>query len=395
MENLNISDILKIIRKRWSLIIILMCSAGLVTGFVSFYILTPVYEATATLLVQPVNLENKINYDNLITNEKLVATYSEIIRSKKIAGNVINSLQLNISENDLLKKVRAEGIKDSLITAVTVRDVDPKRAVAIANGFAQAFEQNLPAIMHIENVTILDEAKEESESKPISPRPFFNILVMLVLALNTGFVSALFLEFLNKKIETEEMAEKILGLPVIVSIPKYPNGGIINIKSSHSIPKKEEKLFCLEEPKSYMAEAFRILRTNISYMENAGEIRTLVITSSLAGEGKTFITTNLATAMAQQEKKVLLMDCDLRKPRIHEVFNRSNYLGLSKLLVGEVTLDKVIVRTKQNNLDIITSGPIPPNPSELLSTVQMSEVLSNLKKSYDIILIDSSPILPF
>lgn len=378
--NLQMYDLWKIIKQRLMLIVIATVVAVAATGLISFYVLIPQYEATATLLVQPVNLFEEITYNDLIANEKLVTTYTEIIKSRMIAQDVILRMNLNIPEQELLKNVKVIGIKNTLITAITVISPDPLQAVSIANCFAQSFRDNLSEIMKVENVSILDEAKLEDNPKPVSPKPLLNMLIMLFLIFNTGIFLAIFSEMMDKTVKLQGYTNEIFGLPLLGIISKYPQ--------------RRESIFCLDMPKSPQAEAFRTLRTNVNYMQLSKKIRTLQITSSMPKEGKSMIIANLAVAMAQEKKKILLMDCDLRKPSIHNIFGITNSYGITSILTGELDVHQVIIKTKQLNLDVITSGPIPPNPSELLAMERAKQLIEQLKEEYDTILFDSPPVLP-
>lgn len=154
------------------------------------------------------------------------------------------------------------------------------------------------------------------------------------------------------------------------------------------------KLFTLKNPKSVVSEAFRTLRTNIQFTNIDKSIKTIVITSSGPGEGKTTVTSNLATSIAQTEKRVLLIDCDMRNPRVHKVFGVTNLEGLTNILMGEKNLADVAFKDDQDiqSLTIVTSGPIPPNPAELLGSRRMSDFLQDMRDQFDMIVLDSPPI---
>lgn len=152
-------------------------------------------------------------------------------------------------------------------------------------------------------------------------------------------------------------------------------------------------MFIIEkDPNSVASESYKTLRTNIQYSSFDKEYKTIVVTSSVPGEGKTNTVGNLALAFSQGEKKVLLIDCDLRKPALHKRFKVSNSMGLSDVLIGKETLDNVVYR-RNGNLDILTSGKIPPNPSEMLGSKAMSEFLKEASIYYDTIILDAPPVL--
>lgn len=146
-----------------------------------------------------------------------------------------------------------------------------------------------------------------------------------------------------------------------------------------------------QKPKSMASEAYRTLRTNIQYSSFDKEIRTILVTSTEMGEGKSTTAGNLAFAFSQNEKKVIIIDCDLRKPSLHKRFRISNMIGLSDILVGAEKLDDGIFEFSEN-LHIMTSGKVPPNPSEMLGSKAMSRLLDELKETYDYIIIDTAPV---
>lgn len=151
-------------------------------------------------------------------------------------------------------------------------------------------------------------------------------------------------------------------------------------------------MFELEEnPKSQLSEAYRSIRTNIQYSSIDNEIKSMVVTSSEPGEGKSTTVCNLALAYSQAEKKTIIIDCDLRKPSIHKKFKLSNLIGLSDVLVGNKELDEA-VNIYWDNLSILTSGKIPPNPSEMVGSKAMELLFEIVKSKYDVIIIDSPPL---
>lgn len=163
-------------------------------------------------------------------------------------------------------------------------------------------------------------------------------------------------------------------------------------KLEKSVENQSHVGFVMErKPKSVVSEAYRTLRTNIQYSSFDKKIQTIVVTSAEAAEGKSTVSGNLALAFAQNESKVIIVDCDLRKPSVHKNFKVSNLSGLSEVLIGKAQLDDVIQK-RNENLDILTSGKIPPNPSEMLSSSAMTNLIANLKEKYDVIILDSAPL---
>lgn len=152
-------------------------------------------------------------------------------------------------------------------------------------------------------------------------------------------------------------------------------------------------LITTQNSKSPISEAYRTMRTNIEFSSIDEQLKVIMFTSAGQGEGKSTTASNLAVVYAQSDKKVLIIDADLRKPTMHKTFNKSNRWGLTNLLTGQITLSEVIVQTDISNLEILPAGPVPPNPSEILASKKMGAVLEELKQIYDIIVVDSPPAL--
>lgn len=158
--------------------------------------------------------------------------------------------------------------------------------------------------------------------------------------------------------------------------------------------KNKREIITIANPRSPISEQYRTIRTNINYSNIDQENRMIMVTSSDSGEGKTTTSANLAVVFAQQGKKVLLMDADFRKPMIHEVFRKKNNIGLTSVLYKQKPLIEAIHETRIKNLYVLPSGPIPPNPTELLSSASMKEILKHIRSQFELIIIDTPPVLP-
>ncbi len=216
---------------------------------------------------------------------------------------------------------------------------------------------------------------------PATPSKKVNLLLGLIIGLAGGIALAFFMNYLDNTVKDPEEAEAILGIPIL---------GVISMRRHLKHPVEET---VLSEPQSAFAESYRGLRTAVflSFADQAP--RRILLTSAGMGEGKTTTIINLAQTLVQSDKKVLLVDGDLRKPRIHQILKLSNSRGLSTYLAGAVD-GHIVQKTSVNNLYVIPAGPIPPNPSELLSSNRLPSLLDSLSNEFDIILCDSPPVLP-
>lgn len=226
--------------------------------------------------------------------------------------------------------------------------------------------------------SIIDEARTLSamQTGP-NTKLYYNIALMLGLFLPIGMI--LLLDFLNDKIKSKEELQKASPLPIL---------GIVG----HCSEKESSNLVVAEKPKSNIAEAMRAIRMDLAYLIPDKERKIITVTSSISGEGKTFLSMNLATIYAISGKKVLLVGADLRKPKIFNDFNLDNSIGLTTYLSGRSSLEKIIHTTLISNLDLIVAGPVPPNPAELLAGDKMTELLAQLLEMYEVVIIDTPPV---
>ena len=268
-------------------------------------------------------------------------------------------------------------------------------------------EANIAEKSKIGKIRIVEEAR--IPELPVKPNKKMNIIIAIVLGLGFGIGAALLIHSLDSKIRTYDDVRKYVSLPILGTIPLIQTDDIEldNIeqkietgneseKEKHKIilQQMQEKLVTNYSPKSSTAEAFRILRTNIIARKKNSECTKLLITSSGPKEGKSTIQTNLATALAQMEAKVILVDLDLRRPMVHTIMGFDKETGISDFLMDKsIRIESIIKKSNIENLDIITSGLIPPNPSELLASKRMDEAIEKLKEKYDYILFDSPPVI--
>lgn len=220
MEEISLREIYYILKKRMGMIIILLILALSISAVVSFYVLDKEYQAVTTMMVgRPKDYvtENKLEYNELLLNQRLVSTYGELIKTRTVADRVIENMGLSLTYGQLRDKLNVSLVKDTEIISLSVMDTNPALAAQIANETAQVFMETVQEIMRVENVQVIDAA--QVPTTPVQPRPMMNIAIAGVLALMLGVFIAFLIEFLDTTIKTPEDVEKHLGLPVIGSIP--------------------------------------------------------------------------------------------------------------------------------------------------------------------------------
>jgi len=242
------------------------------------------------------------------------------------------------------------------------------------------------------NVQILDKA--EVPLRPARPRKLFNIGLSVLVGLVLGVGLALFVEYLDNTVKSAEDVDRLLGLPVLGLVPALESlerRRWSALPRVHRAKEGERPILISERRRSSFAEAFRTLRTSVLLSHAEHPPRTILFTSSSPGEGKTTTAVNTAISLAQMGARVLLIDGDLRKPGLHKVLNVKNHPGLSAYLTRPLDLEAVILHQPAENLFVIPAGAIPPNPSELLGSAKMRELIAQVSQRYDFVLVDSPP----
>lgn len=239
-------------------------------------------------------------------------------------------------------------------------------------------EYSITRAGYIPKHIILQDAK--GNTPPVSP----NRPLIISACLMVGFVASLLLILWRYLIYNEINALEEIG--------QYTDAALLGIVPKYKREIPVSQLLVDKNPKSIISEAFRSIRTNLQFIANEDQPKLIAVTSTISGEGKTFNAINLAGVIAFSGKKVVILDLDMRKPKIHLGFNVENDRGISTLLIGKDIPEDCIIHSSLSNLDFITAGPIPPNPAELIINERMDVLIDHLKKSYDIIIIDLPPV---
>ena len=249
-------------------------------------------------------------------------------------------------------------------------------------------EIDITGPMKTNNVRVLERAIVPSV--PVRPRPVQNLFIGLMLGLGAGIALAFAIEALDNTLKTQADVEQVMGVPVLGLVPIIGGSpGAEAVEQNDHLRERDLGVFL--DPKSIAAECCRSIRTNILFMSPDRPLRTMVVTSPSPQEGKTTTAINLAVTMAEAGGRILLIDTDMRRPRLHRSFGVPNQSGISTVIVGKATLQEAIKRTDIPNLDVLTCGPVPPNPSELLHTERFGVVLADCTKLYDRVILDSPP----
>lgn len=250
-----------------------------------------------------------------------------------------------------------------------------------------------------ETVRVVDNAIEPEE--PISPKKRLNLLLGALIGLGLGIGLTFLLEFFDDSIKNPEILER-MGFPILGIIPEISSRETISRRFSTNGGGEREtvedetvasRLITHLDPKSPVSEAYRTLRTNIQFQKLKNKESALMVTSSAPKEGKSTTIANLAITMAQMGSKTLLVDTDLRRPVIHSVFNLNKDRGITNFLLGKMSFGEIVKPTMVDNLSVVTSGPLPPNPSELLASEEMDEFIEQARSHFDVVLFDSPPVI--
>ena len=381
MEEINIKDFWDYLKKYIVLIIIVTI---LLVGGVFAYdkiLKKPIYTTYTTIVLVKGDTSNvngnseAISQNDVLLNRNLVSTYGKIINSKLVLKQVIRKLNIDYTVKELSSNIKVEALDDTEILKISVSDLDPQKAASIANTIADVFSAEIKKIYKINNVSVIDEAQVSYE---VSNNTLKRDVALATFVSIFGISAIIFIKFyFDDTVKYSENLEQEIGMPIIAKI----------LKSNDNID-----LLALQKPNSLTSESIRTLRTNLQFSSVDDEVKTILVTSTLPSEGKSFISANLAISFAQAGKKVLLVDCDLRKGRQHKIFKLSNSSGLSNLLIGDFGKVKdYIHKTSVKGLSVITRGVCPPNPSELLNSRKNRVFVEKIGEWYDIVIFDGVP----
>ena len=384
MEEINIKDFFNYLKKYIFIIcgVIILFVIGIFIYDKS--IKKPLYTTYTTIILTKSNetqTNTTITQNDILLNQKLVETYTKIIKSKLVLDQVISETGITYTAQELGENVSVEAYENTEMLKISVTDSDPELSASIANSIAQVFSGEVAKIYQMNNISVIDIAQipEEVSNNTLVRDVFIALFISIFGSIGVIFI----IYYFDDSIKLTDDLEEEIGMPVIAKVFKSDIG---------SKNRGKVELLVQKYPKSVVSESIKTLRTNLQFSSVDSELKTILITSSIPGEGKSFISANLAISFTQTDKKVLIVDCDMRKGRQHRIFKLSNTKGLSNLLIDDMANYKdYINKTSIKNLYVITRGTVPPNPSELLNSNKNSELIKILRSKFDIIIFDGVP----
>lgn len=383
---MELRDYITVLRKGWVLIVILaLVGVGVAAAF--SLLKKPDYSASAQVFVstQSSGTVSDLAQGSTFTQQR-VKTYADLVKTPIVLLPVASSLHLKTTSDDLSKLVTADAPLDTSLISITVTSTDPVEAANIANATSQSLTN---VVQQIESTGATKEpqvkltrvTEAQVPNAPVSPNVPLNIALGLLVGLALGIGLAVLRQALDTRVRNEQDVEQIDSAPIVGGIAFDPKAA-------------QRPLIVHADPRSPRAESFRTLRTNLQYLDLEDRARTFVVTSSVQSEGKSTTTANLAIALDTAGSRVLVIDADLRRPKLAEYLGLEGAVGLTDLLIGRAELKDVVQRWGRGGLYVLPAGHIPPNPSELLGSRTMASLIETLEKQFDYVLFDAPPLLP-
>jgi receptor protein-tyrosine kinase len=374
------------LRSRW--VVVFVTTVVAIAGAVAISLLTtPLYQASTRLFVSTTAGASASEvYQGTLSSQQRVLSYTKLLMGQSLAQRTVDKLHLDMSAEALQKKVKANSPAETVLIDVTVLDPSPVQARNIADTLSDEFVGMVSELETSQqgarpDARVVVEQHASLPTNPVIPKTTRNVTIGLALGLLLGIGLAVLRDRLDNTIKDQQIVEQITGAGVVANIPLDKK-------------RKKDPAITFAVDNTPIAEAFRELRTNLQFLEVDDPPRVLVVTSSLPGEGKSTTAINIALALAEAEHNVVLVDGDMRRPKLHEYLNAIGSVGFSTVISGRATLREVLQKTRFPGLTVLTSGAIPPNPSELLGSLATKKVLSEMRSDFDYVIVDSSPLLP-
>jgi succinoglycan biosynthesis transport protein ExoP len=383
----DLRDYLRVLRKSW-VVISAVTLLGVGIGSVATIVATPSYQASTLVYVQVQSsgtVGDLVQGGTFIQNQ--VKSFAEVVGTPRVLETAIKRLGIEESSAELERSVVASAPLDTVNIQITVTRDSPEEAAAIANAVTDSFRQVVGEITTsagatpASQVTVSVLREATPPLLPVSPNALLNIALGFFVGLALGLGLAVLRQLLDTKIRGERDVSAITDAPIIGGISFDPTA----IK---------KPLIVQDDPHSVRAEAFRTLRTNLQFLDVEAGGRSFVITSSIPSEGKTTTSANLAIALADSGAHVVLIDADLRRPKIASYMGIEGAVGLTDVLIGKSDIADALQPWGKGNLVVLPAGTIPPNPSELLGSRTMASLIAGLEAEFDVVILDLPPLLP-
>ena len=384
---MTVAEHLRVFRERW-----ITVTAGLLLGLLAggaiFLVQPAQYTANLQIYVASPPTDNSASFlSSAQFAQDRVKSYTALANSSRVLTRVIQRLGLDVTVPDLQKRVGASNTADSVVIDLSVTDESAERSAAIANAVADALHDTVDELDRTQapgGAAAVDVRAVQPAAVPMTPSstgPKRLLGIGALVGLAAGVAAALARNALDNTIKNLEQLRAASGAP---------NLGRIAFASVFA----KRPLIVHEDPTSPRTEEFKQLRTNVQFVDVGNPHKVLVVTSAVPGEGKTTTAVNLAIALSSVGNRVLILDGDLRRPRLAELLNLDGSLGVTSVLAGRTTLQQAVQTWNDGPMDVLPGGPVPPNPSELLASRRMDALLRELRQRYDVILVDTPPLLP-
>ena len=380
--SVELRQFLGALRMRWIFTVVTFLVGAAVTVAVVF-LMTPQYGSSVKLFVSTPSGGSAEYAASFIVTQR-VASYAELATDPTVLQRVVDRTGLDESAEELAEHVEATVITGTQTIAIDVTASTPEEARRIAEVEA---DEMVALVERLERPADDSEtpaiaarlAGEPSFSDvPVSPNIPLNIGIGLLLSLFIAIVGALLRDLLDRTVKSRQDAEAISGASVLVTLP---------------FDSQVRRTPLATEAGGNLAEAFRVLRTNLQFTDLDAQRQAILVSSALPDEGKTLVATNLALTLAQAGRSVLLIDADMRKPNVAELLGLENSVGFVSVLVGRTTIEEA-TQSHVSGVNFIGTGPAPPNPAEVLDTQAMRDLVARVRKDYDAVIIDAPPMLP-
>lgn len=373
------------LKKSWW-IVVCTVAVALAGGVGLILLSTQTYASSVTFFVRTPADQLGGAYQGDQFAQKRVNSYIELAESRRLADLVKNNTQLDLTTDQITSMITAKGDMNTVLLSVTVTDTDAQRSLDIARSISTQFitlvaDLETPPGSETPTVSLEVTSAPTLNPAPVEPRKGLIMSLAAVFGLLVGIAIAILRELLDQTVRSSEAISELTEAPALATIPFDQSA-------------KLSPLVVNSDARSIRAEAFRQLRTNLQFIDVDNPARVIVVTSSLPGEGKSSTATNLAVMFAEADKKALLIEADLRRPKVAEYLGLEGAVGLTNVLAGQVEISEVLQPWGRGGLTLLPSGTLPPNPSEILGSENMNDLLDSLKKAFDIIIIDTPPLLP-